>query len=149
MEKMVAGFLFSYDKKYVMLVQKKKPEWQKGKFNAIGGHVNDRETPEKAMQRTFEKEAGIETLLINWEHDVTLTSNSWHVDFYHTFSDAPFEGKRHSALLLHSESRKESIYLCEVNEVVTLSDMIVSNLQWLIPICLDKTLIKPINITSL
>ena len=39
MMKYVAGFLFSNDYKYVALIKKEKPAWQKGKLNAIGGKI--------------------------------------------------------------------------------------------------------------
>lgn len=54
----VAGFLFSEDGEYVALVEKQKPEWQKGKYNAIGGKI----------------EAGI-------------SGKDWKVYFFRAFSD--------------------------------------------------------------
>lgn len=54
----VAGFLFSPSMNSVVLIQKNKPEWQAGKLNGVGGKVEAGETPEQAMTREFEEEAG-------------------------------------------------------------------------------------------
>jgi len=42
----VAGFMFSPDLENVVLIEKQKPEWQKGKYNAVGGKIEDGETPQ-------------------------------------------------------------------------------------------------------
>lgn len=50
----------------VALVLKAKPDWQKGKYNGVGGSVEPGETPHEAMVREFREETGIETASRDW-----------------------------------------------------------------------------------
>ena len=51
----VAGFLFSRDGSLLALILKNKPDWQKGKLNAIGGKIEDGETPLHVFYNTEEQ----------------------------------------------------------------------------------------------
>lgn len=42
----------------VLLVQKNKPAWQRGRLNLVGGKIEAGETPEQAALRELEEEAG-------------------------------------------------------------------------------------------
>jgi 8-oxo-dGTP diphosphatase len=56
----VVGFYMGFgDDPLIALIQKKRPKWQEGKFNGIGGHVEETETPFEAMVREFREEAGL------------------------------------------------------------------------------------------
>jgi 8-oxo-dGTP diphosphatase len=71
MKRYVAGFLFSPDKKSVVLVRKKRPDWQAGRLNGVGGSVEDGETPVAAMRREFMEEAGLD--VPDWHAFGTVT----------------------------------------------------------------------------
>lgn len=62
----VAGFMFEKSLALVALVLKSKPAWQAGKFNAIGGKVEEGETTMEAMSREFVEETGL------WHRDWNL-----------------------------------------------------------------------------
>lgn len=64
--KYVVGFMFNKPMTEVALIKKRKPAWQAGKLNGIGGHVENRESARQAMSREFIEEAGI-----------FIDSNSW------------------------------------------------------------------------
>lgn len=68
----VAGFALSRDRRYVLLIRKARPSWQRGKLNAIGGKVDPGETPRQAMAREFSEEAGVYTRPDHWDHFATL-----------------------------------------------------------------------------
>lgn len=52
----VIGFLYGVGK--VLLIKKNRPEWQKGLYNGVGGHIEQGELPHDAMVREFEEETG-------------------------------------------------------------------------------------------
>lgn len=60
----VCGFAFRGEE--VLLIQKLKPEWQRGKWNGLGGKIEDRETPHNAMVREFMEECGLDTNPSYW-----------------------------------------------------------------------------------
>ena len=77
MNRYVLGFLFSTDLKFVALIHKKRPAWQAGKLNGIGGKIERNEVPSEAMRREFREEAGLE--VGDWQHFATLRGRDWSV----------------------------------------------------------------------
>lgn len=72
MKAYVLGFAFSYTQPYnqhVWLIKKNRPVWQEGRWNGIGGKVEEGETYEEAMQREFLEEAGVKCI---WHRFATL-----------------------------------------------------------------------------
>ncbi len=67
----VVGFAFTRSNKCVLLIEKTRPEWQKGKWNGIGGHIEGDETPMEAMKREALEETGISSDF-KWEHYATM-----------------------------------------------------------------------------
>ena len=57
MRKFVVGFLFD-SRGNVALIEKNRPDWQKGRLNGVGGHMEKGERPLQAMVREFCEEAG-------------------------------------------------------------------------------------------
>ncbi len=55
--KYVVGFLFDNDHR-VLLIKKKRPAWQIGKLNGVGGKIEEGETPSDAIRREFLEETG-------------------------------------------------------------------------------------------
>ena len=85
----VAGFLFGrkYIFPYVLMVQKLKgPEVLHGKWNAIGGKIEEGELPLDAMHREFQEEIGIPTKY-DWDFYCTLESQGGLVSFYRVTTD--------------------------------------------------------------
>ena len=126
---MVVGFLFSAAYRDVLLIQKKRPAWQKGYLNGIGGHVTDKETPLEAMIREFREEAGLG--ITTWEHYATLTGvreeRPWEVQFFHAKTDIPLYAV-HSV----TDEKLQTGSIHHLHHCKTLS-----NLQWLIPMAID------------
>ncbi|MGA3114829.1 MAG: NUDIX domain-containing protein [Syntrophobacteraceae bacterium] len=76
MKRYVVGFAFTPERKYVLLVEKTHPAWQAGKWNGIGGHIEEGETPLQAMNR----EAAEETFCAEdfaWKHFATLCGSDF------------------------------------------------------------------------
>lgn len=55
----VVGFLFTHDHEKVVLIEKKRPTWQSGKLNGVGGKIEGEEAAVDAMAREFEQETGV------------------------------------------------------------------------------------------
>jgi len=52
----VCGFLFDPTGTRVALIKKARPDWQKGKLNGVGGHIEKGESAIGAMMREFHEE---------------------------------------------------------------------------------------------
>lgn len=58
----------------VLLIEKNRPEWQKGKFNLVGGKIEPGENPMDAALREFHEEAGIKADKIK---ELGMISGTW------------------------------------------------------------------------
>lgn len=67
-ELMSLGFIFDEELENVLLIEKNKPDWQKGKLNGVGGHCEPNESYITSMIRECFEETGIETSKNKWEH---------------------------------------------------------------------------------
>jgi 8-oxo-dGTP diphosphatase len=122
--KMVLGFMFNENETDVLLIEKKRPVWQKGKFNGIGGKVEEGENSFEAMKREFREETGIEQSY--WRYIVTMSGNDWSVDVFTCKSGDIWDYK---------SMEEEAVILASLDELDKIN--VVSNLYWLIPMCLD------------
>lgn len=118
----VAGFLFDQRRENVALIRKARPEWQAGRLNGIGGHIEPGETAHAAMRREFTEETGARSPL--WTHFATVLGDWGSVQFFRLFSDAPFK-----------ELRSATDEQVEVHRIDALPwDQCLPNLSWLIPL---------------
>ena len=121
----VVGFLFSEDMNQVILIKKKRPDWQNGKYNGVGGHIEENETPKEAMIREYEEEAG--KRVEEWTHYVTLENTGWKVYFFFAVDNTAF---------LESETKTDEDIFRAIS--TNLPTNVIPNLRWLIPICCDN-----------
>src|SRR6185369_15604985 len=94
------------------------------RFNGIGGKIEDNELAVKAMQREFEEETGIKQK--TWKHIVHMRGNDWVVKVFATTSDSVFNYKT---------MEQEHVLLLPLTDLEKFD--CISNLYWLIPLCLD------------
>jgi 8-oxo-dGTP diphosphatase len=52
----------------VILIEKTKPGWMKGRLNGVGGKVEDGEKASAAMAREFEEETGYPSSACSWQY---------------------------------------------------------------------------------
>lgn len=120
----VAGFLFSEDSAHVVLIEKNKPDWQKGKMNGVGGKIEEGETPEQAMRREFFEEAGLD--VPSWQLFCKLNWRGGCVHFFRAIGDV----------------NRAYTVTDEVIRRIPLEHLaifkIIPNLLWLIPMAMDK-----------
>jgi 8-oxo-dGTP diphosphatase len=129
--KYVAGFLFSENGAHVALIEKLKPEWQKNKFNAIGGKIEEGESALHAMSREFKEETGLD--IPGWTPFCVLSGTDFEVHFFSHFSDDVYKVKS-------MEAEKVAYYSVKS---VTFMDTI-PNLKWLVPMALEKGLMSKV-----
>jgi len=79
----VVGFVI-YDGD-VLLIEKRRPRWQDGKWNGVGGKIEPGESPLAAMVREFREEAGV--VVTEWEHFATLSGEGFEVVYFRAFPD--------------------------------------------------------------
>ncbi len=84
--KYVIGFAFHNDS--VLLIEKLKPDWQRGRLNGVGGKIEPNELPLDAMQREFFEECGIITAHTQWEPyaQITIPTGPNRFDVAHCFT---------------------------------------------------------------
>lgn len=140
MQEYVVGFMF---KTYsgvteIVLIRKNKPEWQKNKFNGVGGHIEQSlsESPITAMVREFKEETGVDTFESDWTNFVVLFGPDYILYFYYSFT---------SPSTILQQITDEHVAFYNLND---LPSYLIPNLRWLIPLCFDTTLDYPIMISE-
>lgn len=116
--------MFSVDLNTVILIEKTKPDWQRGKLNGVGGKIEDGETPVEAMVREFEEEAGLKTWPENWRHVATIKENLASVMVFTCISG---DYGRVKPMTEESIVGLDPFYVPRRN--------IVPNLRWIVPMC--------------
>ena len=86
----VLGFLFSSGLRNVSLIQKQKPEWQKGRYNGIGGKIEEGEAVPDAMAREFVGESGVWIPPAEWKEFALFHGGDgrrWQVHIFYAVND--------------------------------------------------------------
>ena len=123
----VAGFAFDRDRNRVALIRKKRPKWQEGLLNAIGGKVEPDENPIDAMRREFFEETGAEVPHWTWMLSlVDAGHDAWEVYFYFA-NDVTLENLR--------SMEDEKVEIHWVSDIDHLP--VIKNLRWLVPMAVQ------------
>lgn len=120
----VVGFYFDNFYENVALIRKKRPEWQKGKLNGIGGKVeiDNNESFEDAMHREFKEETGAD--VYDWDRFCHLRGDWGEVQFFVS------NGNLHELASVTDEP-------IEIYSVTNLPENVIPNLRWLIPMAME------------
>lgn len=122
----VNGLLISEDKTKVALIQKNRPEFQRGKLNGIGGHVEEGEFSIDAMCREFREETGVATVREQWEVLCTLKGVDYIVEFFKAFGDWNI-----------TTMTDEKVDWYSIDDVLNLKVDVLLNIRWLLLLALD------------
>lgn len=79
MTRYALGFLFHDSFQEVLLIRKNKPDWQAGKLNGIGGHIDHDETATDCMNREFKEEVAYDGPPFIWKEFALLNGYDFQV----------------------------------------------------------------------
>ena len=127
----VLGFLFSPDWRKIALIQKLKPEWQRGSYNGIGGAIEEKDLgPFDAMHREFLEETGAHVR--SWKLFANLVNavKDWRVSCFYT-TDYMIDALK--------SPTEEQVHVFTVK---SLPENLVGNVRWLIPMAMSMEYYK-------
>lgn len=85
--KYVAGAMFNAELTHVALIRKNRPDWQAGRLNLIGGHVEPNEMFITTMVREFWEETGVKTKRSQWRLFEIVEGETSYIKMYCTIGD--------------------------------------------------------------
>ena len=118
-QKYSVGFLFNDDQ--VVLIKKNRPDWQRGKLNGVGGHVEPGETFEECMEREFEEETGVR--VTGWNQFMIMDFPDAEIAFFTKYDPQAVNSVR--------TVTDEVIVKVEPWQIEEYN--VVDNLKWLVP----------------
>lgn len=125
--KLVVGYLFSDDGRYVCLLRKNRPEFLNGKLRPPGGHVEVGETTLMAVRREFREETGVD--VPDWTDFLTLYTGDVEITHFYAYS---------SDLLLKTKTiTDEEVFVFEVSKIINGTPNVLPNVRWSIPMALS------------
>lgn len=127
----VLGLIFNSDESQILLINKKRPDWQKGMWNCIGGKIDETDdTPLAAMDRECLEETGMNLaggLSDGFKHCITLVCPCGTLYVYSAYLrtvNIPFK---------QIEDEELGVFPIEI-----LPFALMHNLRWVIPFCLSS-----------
>ncbi len=133
----VAGLLFDEKHSRVLLLKKTHPEWQAGRFNAIGGKVEETDGMSlHAMVRECSEELGVHVGSAAWDHFLVLgDGRGWTVDFFAA------QMSRQALEMIPNQNlgadEKPFVFLIET--VIHFDDtQMLGNLRWIVPLAIQR-----------
>ena len=134
MKKYVVGFAFTRDGKMIALIEKQKPDWQKGNFNGIGGKIEETDfEPIDAMYREFKEETGVS---VHWHPFAIMKGKDWICYCYKAFDNEISKCRT---------IESEKVEVMAVDTALNVKP-IISNLKWLINLALDENAPSFVNV---
>ena len=133
------GFCTTPEGMKVALIQKQKPEWQKGRWNGIGGKLEPTDlTIAHGMSREFYEETGVRIPHLDWAYRMRIKNDTlkWRVDVWSTIHDMVRDVQT---------IEEERVELFDLSEALSFRVPLIQNLHWMIPLCLDKDISGPVK----
>jgi len=113
----------------VILIEKNRPEWQKGCYNLVGGHIKTYENPDDAAAREFGEETNL--YFENHQFELVGSMNFGDVSVY-TYT-IRVDGKYVKNNM--KSMTDEKVVSMLIHEVL-VHPKIINNLRYIIPKCL-------------
>ena len=127
MKKYTLGLIFNSRVNKVVLMEKNRPDWQKGKLNAVGGGIDGEESNIECMVREAQEETNLLTKPQDWKHVAVLSGPDWKMDVFG----------------LIYQGREEDLQTCTDErvdwfEITKIPKHVVTNVPWLLYLSLEK-----------
>lgn len=124
--KYVLGFLFDeLDIHKLLLIRKKRPEWQAGKCNGVGGHIEPYETPDEAMRRECREETSLD--VSSWQEFGSLSGEKFKIHLF--VGQAKLENSTQT-----TDEEVEIFGVFRSLRELCNQQIILPNLVWLVPL---------------
>jgi 8-oxo-dGTP diphosphatase len=129
------GFMICPTTHEMLCVRKNRPAFQAGKWNGIGGKLEENELPIEAMVREFREETTIVTTEAQWERTILLSGPDFSVHFFRTFVDAfpAFESPT-----------DEMIWQMPIDTLLAPAAPVLANMKWILPLQLSEKVRFPL-----
>lgn len=128
------GFLHNDHR--VVLIRKNRPDWQAGKLNGVGGHVEEYDdSPHACQVREFQEETGV--LVPEWDYFLTLNGTKSLIYCYAAYDKGDWISQV-------STVTDESVVTKGFEILATQPLATVPNLRWIIPLMRQRGNYKPI-----
>ncbi len=121
------GFIFDPKLQRVVLMEKQKPAWQKGKLNGVGGKVEEGEANITCMVRESREECGIHSDEGEWMQIAVLSGTDWRMSVYGLVCS---ELKQ-----VRGNEREGAVAWYDVDDIPAHA---LSNVPWLVQMAKDK-----------
>lgn len=116
------GILFDSNLNEVLLIEKQRPEWQKGFYNFPGGKVETDETSKECIIREFKEETNLD--VTDWLYiGRIINSKNYYVDVFASIHNGKEEVQQ------MTDEKPEWIWFVNI----PLPNNTISNLTWLVP----------------
>lgn len=125
------GLAFDSELRHVVLLEKNKPDFLKGLWNAPGGKIEPNETELDCCVREFWEETGVEIAPSNWVHAFCMVNeyNAYTLDVFYTWSDDIHHAKT-------TTDERVSVVPLQFLDMYQLAP----NINWMIPFCVHRSL---------
>lgn len=76
------GFIYTPDLQKVLLIEKQRPEFHKGRLNGLGGKCERNEESTTCISREVEEESGLKIPPTEWKNIGSMTWDEWDVEIF-------------------------------------------------------------------
>ncbi len=129
MNNYVLGLVFNEDNSVVLLQKKANPDWQKNRYNGIGGKLERGETTTQCMNRECKEELGAGTIWVP-KFVMAVAQDTMIAVFKSNATKLWMD----NALAFAAHTEEE----CMLTAINNLPENMLTNLRWMIPLLADE-----------